>query len=246
MNSKIPALLVCFLTFNMATAQQLLWFGTATTDGHVMQCRFEVLREGEIKTIVLAPYGVTPTTFQNVKESKGLLTFTWIHNQSDQSPYLCALRKVNEFAYEGDCSCEGKSITHLTIRDFTKEDAFLQGDSLRSSQTDLKILERALELLGNGKSWNKVDNRICDGGSYPYQWSLFCALHQSSIEITFEYRHLRSAIQATRQAINEFSGGKKYAHLLQDFNNEATDFQAIEKVLERAREIVKERIVSHR
>jgi hypothetical protein len=243
-DSKTQALVVFLLIMGpLVSAQQLLWFGTATSDGRTTQCRFEILREGDIKTMVLAPYGLTPTTFQEVKELDHQLTFTWRKNQSI---YHCSLLRINEVTYEGDCFCERRPSIRLTIRDFTKDDAILQGDSLHASQTDLKILDRALELLGDGKGWNKVDNRVCDSEAYPYKWSLFCALHQASIEIGSEYQHLRPAIQASRQAIGEFSAGKKYAHLLQDFNNEALDFNPIGKVLERAREIIKERIISHR
>jgi hypothetical protein len=244
MNSKTQSILVFLLLFGrLVSAQQLLWFGTATRDGRTAQCRLEIVKEGDIKSIVLAPYGLTPTLFEEVKEVNQLLTFTWRKNQSI---YYCRLRRINELAYEGDCSCDRESPIHLKIHDFTKEDAILQGDSLHASPTDLQILDRALELLGDGKSWSRIDNRICDSGAYPYKWSLFCALHQASMEVGSEYQHLRPAIQAARQAINELSGGKKYAHLLQDFNNEAPHFDVMKKVLERAKEIIKERITSHR
>ncbi len=244
MNSKThPLFVFLFLISPIVSAQQLLWFGTSTLDGRTTQCRFEIVKEGNIKSIVLAPYGFTPTTFQDVKEVDHFLTFTWKKNQSI---YYCRLHMVNQLTYEGDCSCNRESPIHLKIRDFTKEDAFLQGDSLHASATDLQVLDRALELLGNGKSWSRSDNRVCDSSTYPYKWSLFCALHQASIEVCSEYQHLRPAIQASRQAINELSGEKKYAHLLQDFNNEAPHFDVIKKVLERATEIIKERIASHR
>jgi len=204
-----------------------------------MQCRFEVQREGVIRAITLAPYGFSPTKFQEVKDTNTQLTFSWTNNRL---AYQCRLLKINELAYEGDCSYEHKPSIRLTIHDFTKEDAFLQGDSLHASPADIKILDRALELLGRGQSWNRSDNRVCDVSTYPYKWSLFCALHQASIEIGADYRHLRPAVQAARQAINEVSAGKKYAHLLQDFNNESPDFTVIEKVLERAQEIIKEKI----
>jgi hypothetical protein len=67
-------------------------------------------------------------------------------------------------------------------------------------------------------------------------------LHQASIDVDTEYRHLRPAIQATRQAINESTSGKQYAHLLQDFNKEALSFAAIAGVLNRAKEIITEKM----
>ncbi|HVG14423.1 MAG TPA: hypothetical protein VM935_05660, partial [Chitinophagaceae bacterium] len=74
------------------------------------------------------------------------------------------------------------------------------------------------------------------------KWSLFCALHQASIDVDVEYRHLRPAIQATRQAIEEATAGRKFAHLLQDFNKEAESFTSIAGVLNRAKAIIKEKM----
>jgi hypothetical protein len=71
-------------------------------------------------------------------------------------------------------------------------------------------------LLNQGSNWNPVDNRICDVSDYPYRWSLFCALHQASIDVDGEYRHLRPALEAVREAIKEASKGKNYAHDLRD------------------------------
>jgi hypothetical protein len=124
------------------------------------------------------------------------------------------------------------------MRAFTPEDADLQGNALKASTTDLHILDRALALLNKGSNWSGSDNRICDNSSYPYKWSLFCALHQASIDVDAAYRHLRPAIQAARQAIDEATGGKKFAHMLQDFNNEAPSFEPIALVLNRAKAII--------
>ena len=74
---------------------------------------------------------------------------------------------------------------------------------------------------------------------------MFCALHQASIDVDSEYRHLRPANQAVRQAIDEITSGKKYAHLLQDYNNEAQSFDSIAMVLNHAKEIITEKIKLH-
>jgi hypothetical protein len=233
-------ILVLVLFFEIpSNAQQALLFGTVKIDGKTSQGRFEVVREGTIKSVLYAPYGITPVIFQNVSEKENHLMFTW---PKGSCSYRCVLTAKSTALYQGKCSCETGAPIEIVIREFTNEDAILQGDTLRASTKELQIIDRALTLLNNGSNWNRADNRVCDNPSYPYQWSLFCSLHQASIDVDGEYRHLRPAVQATRQAINEITSGKKYAHLLQDYNNEAQTFDAISKALQRAREIILEKI----
>ncbi len=228
---------------NAAHAQQALWFGTITVQDKIIQGRFEVTGDSIIKSVVLAPYGISPTIFKDVKQQKNSLSFGW---EIDQSIYRCVLEKGKASAYKGACTCEGKQPVQLIIRKFSEEDAYLQGDSLHASTKDIEILDRALNLLNNGSNWNRLDNRVCNIDAYPYKWSLFCALHQASIDVDAEYRHLRPAMQATRQAIDEITAGKKYAHMLQDYNNEAQSFDVITKALNRAKAIIIEKINAHR
>jgi hypothetical protein len=56
-------------------------------------------------------------------------------------------------------------------------------------------------------------------------------LHQASIETAREYRHLGPAVKAVRAAIERTAPGRQFAHLLQDFNNEAPNFDVIRGVL---------------
>ena len=232
-------LTILFFESSHVGAQQMLWFGTVSMGGTITQGRFEVFKEGYIKSVVFAPYGRSPTTFKDLKRQPNKLEFSW---QFNGIAYLCQLAKKDTGWYEGPCSSAGSLPVQLIMREFTPADAILQGDSLHAALTDIQILDRAIALLNNGKNWNRDDKRICDNSAYPYQWSLFCALHQASIDIDSEYKHLRPAIQSARQAINEFTSGKQYGHLLQDFNNEARSFDSISWVLNRAREIILEKI----
>ena len=236
------SMLLCFLP-NFSQAQQGLWFGTVKVDGRISQARFEV--DSLLHDIVYAPYGRTPIAFTNIKTIGQQLTFNWQYNHH---LYHCTLLKQQGNQYTGTCSSSGDSgqSIEMTMRDFTPEDADMQGNALKASTTDLRILDRALALLNNGSDWSRSDNRVCDSSSYPYKWSLFCALHQASIDVDFEYRHLRPAIQATRRAIDETTSGKKFAHMLQDFNKEAQSFASIAGVLNRAKEIITERMKDQR
>jgi hypothetical protein len=242
-NSAIAALMLMgFLSMaTIASTQPLLWFGTLNMEGKIKQGRFEIFKDSVIKRIVYAPYGITPIEFKKVKQQRNQLTFTWDVNKLT---YQCLLLRKDSSAYAGNCTSANSQPIQLIIREVTNEDALLQGDTLHAQSKDIEILDRALELLNSGKNWDRTDNRVCDNSSYPYNWSLFCALHQASIDIDSEYRHLRPAIHSVRQAITEITAGKKYAHLLQDFNNEAESFEVIEKVLNRAKEIIKERMRS--
>src|SRR5687768_11517830 len=85
---------------NTSKAQQLLMFGTVQIEGKIVQGRFEVFRDSLIKTIVYAPYGVSPTTFKDVKQNGNQLTFTW---QIRQTTYNCRLLKQNDSAFKGNC-----------------------------------------------------------------------------------------------------------------------------------------------
>lgn len=206
-----------------------LRFGVVVEDGRTTQARFETtVEKGRFVTIVYAPYGVTPTPFTSIKHSGDRLGFTWLRQALH---HRCNLRQETPAVFQGACTSSGRNPVSVTIRQFTPEDAALQGNSLTATAHELAILSRARALMMDGRSWNRRDNRVCDGSGYPYKWSLFCALHQASIEVDSDYRHLRPAVRAVRQAIERRSPERKYAHMLQDFNNEAQGFAAIVDVL---------------
>ena len=127
----------------IANAQQSLWFGTVKMQSKIRQGRFEVFSDSSIKTIVYAPYGITPTSFKDVKQQNNQLTFSW---QIDQLIYSCLLLKQDSSAYKGTCTCEKQQPIQLIIRKFSKEDAILQGDSLLATRKEIQILDRALSL----------------------------------------------------------------------------------------------------
>ena len=213
-------------------AQHLL-FGEAILEGKTTQVRLEV--DSLLTSMIYAPYGITPVPFTNILQKKGQISFDWTR---ENVAYRCTMMHATG-SYKGTCVTGGDEPIGLIIRDFTEEDARLQGNFLQAGQTDLQILDRALQLLNDGRNWDRVDDRVCDRSSYPYEWSLFCALHQASIDVDSEYRHLRPAIKAARQAIEEASPGREYAHMLQDFNNEAKNFDAIASVLKSAKTTVR-------
>jgi hypothetical protein len=217
-------------------AQSTLLFGTATSKGQVTQVRVE--SDSLLTHLIYAPYGLTPVPLTNVLKKEEQLSFDW---QYKDRVFHCTLENEKGHTYKGKCIHITEQPIHLVLRDFTEEDARMQGNFLVADEIDMKIIDRALTLLNDGRNWNQKDNRVCDGSLYPYKWSLFCALHQASIDVDHEYRHLRPALKAVREAIDEATSGKKFAHMLRDFNNEAEDFRAIANVLHKAKAIILEK-----
>jgi len=108
-------------------------------------------------------------------------------------------------------------------------------------QNDLRILDRAAELLPDEAHWNRHDTRECDPNATAL--SLFCALQKASIEVLGQYDHRRVALQEVRFAIEEVSGGREFEHRLMDFNNlPETTLEDVRKVLAIARARVAERL----
>lgn len=220
-----------------ALAEDQLWFGTITERGATTtQARFEVaLEKDQFRKIVFAPYGRTPSEFKDIQHAGGALRFSWARGPVN---YRCDLRKGSTSSFSGDCVAPGSEDLSVVIREFTPEDAVLQGNARTAGEQDMAIAKRAAQLLNGGRSWNRRDDRVCDDGGYPYRWSLFCALHQASIEVASDYEHLRPVMKAVRKAITDRHPDRTFAHTLRDFNNEAPQFQPIAEVLEEAMAIL--------
>jgi hypothetical protein len=110
-----------------------------------------------------------------------------------------------------------------------------------ATQEDLRLLDRASEILSDESRWNRNDTRECPAGDPTL--SLFCALRRASVEILGEYDHRRVALQEVRFAIEDLTGGREFEHRLMDFNNlPDTTFQDIKKVLALARSTVADRL----
>jgi hypothetical protein len=121
-----------------------------------------------------------------------------------------------------------------------RQPAYEQRDQPVSTE-DVRILDRAIELLPDERHWNRHDTRECPPGAPAL--SLFCALQAASIEVLGQYDHRRVALQEVRFAIERVSGGREFEHRLMDFNNlPGTTFDDIKKVLTMARENVASRL----
>ena len=105
-----------------------------------------------------------------------------------------------------------------TIR-FTATSAELERRDRPADDDDLRILHRAVELLRDQSAWNPQDDRVCIDDERNARRSLFCALHQASLDVRGEYDHRRVALQEVRFAIEDATGGQAFEHRLRDYNN---------------------------
>jgi hypothetical protein len=98
------------------------------------------------------------------------------------------------------------------------------------TQDDVRIVQRAREILNSPEKWNRADNRICPAEAKTF--SLYCALEKATDEVSGNFTHRGAAMQEARFVIEEvYPDWKKYNHRLMDYNNDPkTTFADIQKV----------------
>jgi|GEM_PF-1138026 len=112
-----------------------------------------------------------------------------------------------------------------------------------ATQKDLQILQMAKSLLLDSTDWNSNDDRKCEDDIECNKWSLFCALRNSSIQVTGEYNHHNTAMQTVRNIIFELNPEIEFEHALMDCNNsENTNFSDIIRILDIAVNKIKQQL----
>ncbi len=97
------------------------------------------------------------------------------------------------------------------------------GSEPEPNALDRRILERAAEILASEAVWDRADDRACAPDDKT--WSLYCALHRASLELTGGFHHRRPCFQTVRQILyervaEERNKGRKYPHIMMDYNND--------------------------
>lgn len=107
------------------------------------------------------------------------------------------------------------------------------------TKTDLKIAQRAREILNSPAKWNHADTRVCPAQARTF--SLYCALEKATLEVTGQFKHRGAAMQQARFAIEDLDPDwRQYHHRLMDYNNDPrTKFPDIQRVLD----LIQNRIV---
>lgn len=195
-------------------------------------------QEGELE-IAFAPYGQVPTPLDDVHltEDRARLSFRWPDGswcQLERSPTEgYSWRGLIDDHWGGRCARRvGDSSWKITVGTEGPPD---YGQYRPADTADLRIIDRARELLANGDAWNRNDDRICEDDDRDRRWSLFCALYRASLDVTGEYLHARRGLDLVRLAARE-STQLNYVHTLLQYNNAPeTTLRAVQEVLQQGR-----------
>jgi len=98
------------------------------------------------------------------------------------------------------------------------------------TKADVKIVQRAREILDSPAKWNRADNRVCPATAKTF--SLYCALEKATDEVSGNFEHRGAAMQEARFVIDDIAPNRKdYQHRLMGYNNDpTTTFADIQKV----------------
>jgi hypothetical protein len=112
------------------------------------------------------------------------------------------------------------------------------------NQSDIRIVQRARELLNSAAKWNRKDNRECPPTEKTY--SLYCALEKATDEVSHNFEHRGAAMQESRFAIDEvLAKGNHYEHRLMDYNNDPkTTFADVQKFFNLIEKRIKKRLAT--
>lgn len=86
------------------------------------------------------------------------------------------------------------------------------------SELDRQVVRRAAAILSSASTWNRADNRQCP--AIATTWSIYCAMHRATVEVTGAFHPRRPALEVVRQIVETRTVGRKYHHRLMDYNND--------------------------
>jgi hypothetical protein len=110
------------------------------------------------------------------------------------------------------------------------------------TRADIRIVQRAKQILDSPAKWNRADNRVCPAEAKTF--SLYCALEKATDEVTGNFRHRSAAMQEARFVIDDIAPNRKtYNHRLMDYNNDpTTKFADVQKFFRLLQERITERL----
>jgi uncharacterized protein YkuJ len=112
--------------------------------------------------------------------------------------------------------------------------------TLPASPEDLRIVQRAKQILNRPEKWDRSDTRVCHVKAcnlgcptLAQTFSLYCALKRATEEVTRRFEHRGRVMQEARFVIDEIAVNRKdFEHRLQGYNNSPErTFDDIQKVL---------------
>jgi hypothetical protein len=110
------------------------------------------------------------------------------------------------------------------------------------AKADVRIVQRAAQILNSPEKWNRADNRVCPPTAKTF--SLYCALEKATDEVSGHFEHRGAAMQEARFVIEDVAPNwKAYNHRLMDYNNDPkTTFADIQKVFRLLEERINQRL----
>jgi hypothetical protein len=135
----------------------------------------------------------------------------------------------------------------LSALALTAQDSKFSGPSDANppvSEGDIRIVQRAREILNSPAKWNRADNRECPATQRTY--SLYCALEKATKEVSKKFKHRGAAMQQARFVIDEdLAKGNHYQHRLKDYNNDPkTTFADVQNFFTLLEERIKKRLTT--
>jgi hypothetical protein len=114
------------------------------------------------------------------------------------------------------------------------------------TQADLRIVQRAREILDSPAKWNRADTRVCPAAAKTF--SLYCALEKATDDVTGNFKHRGAAMQEARFVIDDIApNAKSYHHRLMGYNNDPmTTFADIQKFFRLLDERIAKRLATVR
>src|SRR5262249_36024257 len=99
--------------------------------------------------------------------------------------------------------------------------------TLPASTEDLRIVQRAKQILNRPEKWDRSDTRVCHVKAcnlgcptLAQTFSLYCALKRATEEVTPRFEHRGRVMQEARFVIDEIAVNRKdFEHRLQGYNN---------------------------
>jgi hypothetical protein len=109
------------------------------------------------------------------------------------------------------------------------------------TEGDVRIVQRAEQILDSPEHWNRADNRKCPVGATKF--SLYCAMEKATDEISGDFEHRGAAMQEVRFRVDAIAGNRGYQHRIMDYNNDPkTTLEDIQKVLKAAETTIRQRL----
>ena len=85
---------------------------------------------------------------------------------------------------------------------------------------DLKVLQKAYEILAQEGDWSRNDDRACEEDFEQEKYSLYCLLKKAYLLETGDFNHRAAALNMLRENISLQNPEKNYKHQLMEYNNE--------------------------